>query len=226
MLKNNISKYFITFVITALLFGGAFYLSNYFNNKKIQNIKATEDQVAIDILASETQFDILKQSSCDQIDGSILAGDLDTLGNRLTYMENQIGVDNPDVVQLKKYYSILQIKDYLLMNIYNTNCHKKPVVIMYFYSNNCADCTQQDYVMTYLRDAYQGLRIYSFDYNLDISALKTLISLNKVGSSTPSFIVNNKVYSGYISKEKFDSIIQPLMPATTTKAVSTSTKKI
>src|ERR1035437_5191115 len=171
MIRNNISKYIVTFVITALLFGGAFYLSNYFNSKKIQNIKATEDQVAIDILASETQFDILKQSSCDQIDSSILAGDLDTLGNRLTYMEYQIGVDNPDVVQLKKYYSILQIKDYLLMNIYNTNCHKKPVVVMYFYSNNCPECTQQDYVITYLRDTYPSIRIYTFDYNLDLSAL-------------------------------------------------------
>jgi hypothetical protein len=230
MLKNNISKYVITFVITALLFVGAFYLSTYFSNKKIQNIKTTEDQISIDILSSETQFDILKQSSCDQLDGSVLAGDLNTLGGRLAYMESQMGFDNPEVVQLKRYYSILQIKDYLLMNVYNTNCHKKPVVIMYFYDNNCADCTQQDYVLTYLRDTYPSVRIYSFDYSLDLSALKTLISLNKVPNKMPSLIINGKVYSGFMSIENIEKVIKPLLPviasttATTTTATTTKTK--
>lgn len=225
MIKNNISKYITTFVITALLFGGAFYLSNYFNGKKIQNIKTTEDQIAVDILSSETQFDILKQSSCDQIDGSVLAGDLNTLGGRLAYMAGQMGVDNPEVVQLRKYYSVLQIKDYLLMNIYNANCHKKPVVIMYFYSNDCVDCTQQDYIMTYLRDTYPSIRIYSFDYDLDLSALKTLISINKVPKEMPSLIINDKIYSGVMSVEKIEKIIKPFMPtATSTKATATTTK--
>lgn len=225
MIKNNISRYIITFIITALLFAGAFYLSNFFNSKKIQNIKATEDQIALDILSSETQFDILKQSSCDQIDGSVLAGDLNTLGGRLVYMESQMGVDNPEVIQLKKYYSILQIKDYLLMNIYNTNCHKKPVVMMYFYSNDCKDCAQQDYVMTYLHDTYPSIRIYSFDYNIDLSALKTLISINKVPNKLPSLIINGKIYSGFMSTEAIEKIIKPLLPAGTIKTTATSTPK-
>ena len=143
-------------------------------------------------------------------------------------MENQVGVDNSDVIQLKKYYSILQIKDYLLMNIYNTNCHKKPVVILYFYSNDCSDCTQQDYVLTYLRDTYPDIRIYSFDYNLDISALKTLISLNKVPNKMPAFLINNKLYSDFINKETMDSIIKPLLPVDTIKkatATTTTTQK-
>ena len=218
MLKNNLSKYIITFVITALLFGGAFYLSNYFNNKKTESIKVTEDQISIDLLSSETQFDIFKQSSCDQIDGSILEGDLDTLGNRLRYMEGQIGIDNPEVVQLRKYYSILQIKDYLLMKNYNTNCNKKNVAILYFYSNNCQDCVKQDYVLTDLRDTYPKLHIYYFDYNLDLSALKTLISLNKVSDQTPSFMINDKIYNGFMSSEKLQSIVEPFF-STTTKSI-------
>jgi hypothetical protein len=223
MIKNDISKYITTFVITALLFGGAFYLSNYFNGKKIQNIKSTEDQIAVDILSSETQFDILKQSSCDQIDGSVLAGDLNTLGGRLSYMAGQMGVDNAEVVQLRKYYSVLQIKDYLLMNIYNTNCHKKPVVIMYFYSNDCTDCAQQDYVISYLHDTYPSIRIYSFDYNLDLSALKTLISLNKVPDKMPAIIINGKINSGYMTTEAIEKIIKPLLPVTAS-STATSTK--
>jgi len=225
MIKNSLSKYITTFVITALLFSGAFYLSTYFSNKKIQNIKTTEDQIAIDILSSETQFDILKQSSCDQLDGSVLAGDLDTLGGRLTYMENQVGVDNPAVIQLKRYYSVLQIKDYLLMNVYNKNCHKKPVVIMYFQNKECVECAQQDYVLSYIHDTYPTIRIYSFDYDLDLSALKTLISLNKVPNKMPAMIVNDKLYEGFMSKESIEKIVKPLIPVTAKKTATSTAPK-
>jgi hypothetical protein len=221
-MNKNISKYITTLVITALLFITAFYLSNYFNNKKTANIKATADQISIDLLSSETQFDILKQSSCSQLDDSILADELDNLGDRLNSMESQIGSTNSEVIQLKKYYSILQIKDYLLMNNYKKDCHTKSVSIVYFYANDCQDCKNQGYVLTYLRDTYPELRTYSFDYNLNISALKTLISLNKVPEKTPAFIINDKTYSGFMSTEDIEKIIKPLMPAaTSTKTTST-----
>jgi len=224
-MNKNISKYVITFVITALLFITAFYLSNYFNNKKTEEIKNVEDQISIDLLSSETQFDILKQSSCNQLDDSVLADELDTLGNRLNYMEGQIGSTNPEVIQLKKYYSILQIKDYLLISNYGKECHTKTVSIVYFYANDCQDCKKQGYVLTYLRDTYPGLRTYSFDFNLDLSAIKTLISLNKIPSTLPVLIINNKIYNGFMSTEDIEKVIKPLLPVTaTTTATSTKTK--
>ena len=222
---KNISKYVITFVITALLFSTAFYLSNYFNNKKTADIKATEDQIAIDLLSSETQFDILKQSSCNQLDDSILADELDTLGSRLNSMESQIGSNNPEVLQLKKYYSILQIKDYLLMSNYGKECHTKPVSVVYFYANDCQDCKKQGYVLTYLRDTYPGLRTYSFDYNIDLSAVKTLISLNKIPTVLPSLIINGKTYNGFMSSEDVEKIIKPLMPIVATSTATTTKSK-
>ncbi len=224
MLKN-LAKYFITFFITALIFSTAFYLSNYFNNKKTQDIKASEDQIAINLLSSETQFDILKQSSCDQLDDSILSDELDVLGGKLNSMENQIGASNTDVTQLKKYYSILQIKDYLLMSTFGKECHTKPVSIVYFYANDCKNCQKQGYVLTYLRSVYPELRVYSFDYNLDLSAVKTLISLNKVPTVLPALVIDNKTYDGFMSSDALDSIIKPLM-STSTKTIATSTKKL
>lgn len=223
---KNISKYIVTFLITAVLFTTAFYTSNFFNNKKTADIKAIEDQIAIDLLSSETQFDILKQSSCNQLDDSILADELDKLGGRLNSMESQIGSNNAEVIRLKKYYSILQIKDYLLMSTYGKECHTKPVSIVYFYANtDCQDCKKQGYVLTYLRDTYPGLRTYSFDYNLDLSAVKTLISLNKIPSTLPALIINNKTYTGFMSTEAIEKIIKPLLPAVKKTATSTPTIK-
>ena len=224
MFKNNSSKYLVTLAITIALFMTAFGISSYANSKKTADLKGAEDKIAVDLLSSETQFDILKESSCSQLDNNILSDELDSLGNRLNYMEGQLGSTNEDVVQLKKYYSILQIKDYLLMKKYASDCKHQPVSVLYFYDNACNDCTRQGYVLTYLRDTYPTLRIYSFDYGLDLSALKTLISINKVNDTTlPALLINGTTYTGYKSTEELEAIIGPMLPVAT--STGTTTKK-
>ncbi len=214
-------KYIITLIITIGLFGTAFFISNYLNNKKTEELKAAGDRIAIELLSSETQFDILKESSCDVLDNSLLAQELDSLGNRLNHMESQLGSNNADVIQIKKYYSILQIKDYLLMKKFSQDCKTKPLSILYFYTKECTDCTRQGYVLTYLRDTYPGLRIYSFDYDLDLSAIKTLSATNKIPATFPALLIDKKVYTGLQSTEILEPIIAPYWSTTT----ATTTKK-
>jgi hypothetical protein len=109
---------------------------------------------------------------------------------------------NTDVISLKKSYSLLEIKDYLLMKKITERCGQKPIFILYFYNNdNCEDCTKQGYVLTSLREEYPNLRVYSFDYNLDLGAIKSMISIYKVPNKVPALVINGKVYSGFQSVE-------------------------
>ena len=100
-------------------------------------------------------------------------------------------------------------------------CGEKPVFVLYFYSNegDCDDCTRAGEVLTYLRQQYPGLRVYSFDYHLDLSALQTLITLRRVnGERLPAVIINNRtpVY-GFKNVEE----MQELIPELATLATST-----
>ena len=52
-------KYLIVFFITVGLFATAYYLSEYFGGKKVEELKSIQDKIAIDILSSETQFSLL-----------------------------------------------------------------------------------------------------------------------------------------------------------------------
>ena len=45
-------------------------LSNYFGNKKIDQLKTIQDKISIDILSSETQFSLLSELSCKNISDS------------------------------------------------------------------------------------------------------------------------------------------------------------
>ncbi len=216
-------NYAIAFAITALIFGTALYVSNYFNDRRINDIRAAQETISTDILSLETQFDLLQEHSCKDIsENTILPSALRTLAKQLSYMEAQGSQNQDEVTRLKRLYSLLEIKDYLLMKQIATKCNLKPIFILYFYSNkgDCADCERQGYVLTSLAENYPQLRIYSFEYNLDVSALQTLISIDEVREELPALIVNGEAHYGFQSVEDINAIVPQL--ATLKKATSTS----
>lgn len=220
----NWKKYLYSFIITAIIFATAIFLSNYFDQKKIDDIRTIQDKISIDLLSSETQFSLLEESSCQDIGGqSALSDELNSLEEKLSYTQRDRGINDPEVQILKQYYSLLEIKDYILMQKISEKCGKPPLTIIYFYStnNSCADCEREGYVLTDLRTQFPDLRVYSFDYNLDISAVKTLVTISKVENKLPAIYIKNKMYYGFQSI----SDIQKIMPELTATSTATTTPK-
>src|SRR3989344_663963 len=221
--------YAIAFLITAFIFATALYASNYFNDRRIADIEATQDNISIDILSLETQFDLLAEHSCQDIsENSVLSREIQPLAQRLSYLESQSGVDEDELARLKRYYSLLQIKDLLLMQRVADKCRLEPVFVLYFYSNkgDCKDCETQGYALTGLSQKYPNLRIYSFDYNLGLSALQTLIDIYNVrDNELPALVINEKTYYGLNTVEDVEKILPELASlksATSTSATSTN----
>lgn len=222
-------NYVGAFLITSLLFATAWYVSNFFNNQRLADIRAAQDTISTDILSLETQFDLLQESSCANVtENTVLPSELRTLANQLSYMEAQGSGSQDEVIRLKRLYSLLEIKDYLLMKQIATKCDLKPVFILYFYTNSgdCEECEKQGYVLTSLAETYPQLRIYSFDYNLNVSALQTLIDIDRIENRLPALLINGTAHYGFKSVEDINKIVPQL--ATLKKATSTaatSTKK-
>ena len=116
-------------------------------------------------------------------------------------------------------------------------CGEKSIFILYFYKNDsCTDCTKQGYVLTSLREKYPDLRVYSFDYNLDLSAIKTMTSIYKVPDNLPAIVINGKVYNGLQTLESIEKTfpeLESIKPkdtsskaTTTTKTTTTNTKTV
>lgn len=214
----------MAFFITAAIFATAFYVANIIDNRRVANVRAIQEAISIDLLSSETQFELLGSLDCELLGTHpVLSEELNSLAERLSYTENNLGSDNEQVLLLKKQYSLLQIKDYLLMQEISRKCGTKSVSILYFYSNevgNCENCARMGEVLTYLRQTYPELRVYSFDYNLDLGALQTLIALRKIQPQLPALIINNRapVY-GFKDLQETQALIPELKTlATTTTA--------
>lgn len=209
MKKTEYAKYLVTFLVTAGLFATIFYVSKVVSDSKLRTVKSEQDALSINLLSSEIQFSLLKTVGCSQDGASILAPEIGELGGRLDYMEKQLGVDNSDVISLKKYYSLLQIKDYILTKELASRCKVKPVTILYFYTNECDECIKQGYVLTALHEKYPGLRVYSFDSGLDLSAIKTLESMNVVTDAKPVLVIDNVTYAGLKTIEEIEEVLAP-----------------
>ncbi len=193
---------FIALLITIVLAGTVAYAVNYLNRARVAELSTIEDQLSIDTLSLDTQFSLLEAAPCDSAASSTtLTSELADFGNRLSYAENQLGSDDAQVVRLKEQYSLLEIRDYLITNRLAQACGTKPVTVLYFYSNSgdCSDCDKAGYALSYLRNTYPLLRVYSFDYNLNLGALKTLITVTKVRNTLPAFVINSRYFYGFTS---------------------------
>lgn len=230
MSSNNIDwkKYLIVLLITTGLFFTAIYLSNYFGNKKINQLKTIQDQIAIDILSSETQFSLLSELSCKNISDSVFSGELAELGNKLEWSQENLG-DSGEVSYLKKYYSLLQIKDYLLAKRISERCGIKSAFILYFYTTaeNCSLCKEEGMVLSALRVKYPELRVYSFDYSTDLSAVTSMLQIYKIkDTALPAMVIDDSVFSGFQSLENLEAYIKGSFKLQEVKSETTNKSEI
>ena len=203
-------RYVIVFFITMGLFLTALYLSNYFNNRKLNQLKTIQDKIAIDVLSSETQFSLLSELSCKNVSDSVLSSELDELGKKLEWGQENIG-NSEELAYLKKYYSLLEIKDYLLMKKISARCGVKSAFILYFYTTaeNCSECAKEGIVLSVLKGKYPELRVYSFDFSTDLSAVRAMLDIYKIkDTALPALVVDDNLLTGFTPIEDLENRIK------------------
>ena len=226
-------KYIFAFLITVVIFATAIYISNYLANKRLDDVRTVENQISLDILSSETQTSLLEETACSDINNNYLSEQLGTLGDKLSYAASQNNPNNADIENLKENYSLLEIKDYLLMKKIADKCGVHPTFVLYFYANSttCPDCEKTGFVLDALRQKYPTIRIYSFDYNMNQVAVKTLISIYHIKGNLPAMIINGDPYYGYRSLDELETTVPAikrlkaaLMASSTPSTTNTSSK--
>jgi hypothetical protein len=224
----------ISLVITALLIGTVIFSINYLNQKRVAELNTIEDQLSTDTLSVETQYSLLEDAPCSDFttgsstEDTLLSQEVSDIGDQLSYAEDKLGETDPQVIQLKDQYTLLEIRDYLLSEQISKTCGLNPTIVLYFYSNagDCTDeCNRAGYALSYLHQTYPQLRVYSFDYNLNLGALKTLEELEQVKGPFPAFVINHKQYQGFTNLDDFEKDFPSALFATSTATSTKATTK-
>jgi hypothetical protein len=102
-----------------------------------------------------------------------------------------MGKDNQQVINLKEYYHLLEIRHWLFLKKAKETCNSDNELILFFYSNkgDCSMCEEQGNVLTYMHSKYPEISIYSFDANIENPAIQTMRSLYGA-SELPVLVVN------------------------------------
>lgn len=219
MNRTSPRTYVIALLITLTIFGTALFVGDRISGVRISQLQGIQDQIAIDILSIETQFELLSQVSCEDLaESPLLSRELGSLGDRLQATEIRLGANNAEVLQLREQYSLLQIKDNLLLSRVAEQCDTGITPVLYFYTNDCEDCTRAGYALTKLRKDLSGLRVYSFDYDLDLPALKTLIAIHNVTrEELPAFIIDGERSTGFTTLDDLTERLPESITATSTE---------
>jgi hypothetical protein len=200
-------KYIFVLILTCGVFAVSWFVSSSFNEKRVADMRNIQQQIATDILSSETDFSLLQELSCEDINQTITSEQLGSLASRISFTEESIAGEQIDL--LKKQYMLLQVKDFLLKKRISERCKTPITTVLYFYATEdaCEDCTKQGYVLDSAREKYSDLRIYSFDYHLDLSTIRALKSVYSIDGPLPALVVNGKTYTGFKTLEQLEALL-------------------
>lgn len=203
-------KYIFVLLITAAVFGAAFVVSNFFYERRLREAESIERRIALNLLSSEVQFELLAEAPCSAGSSPLLTEEINTLASQLEFLEGSRGANDTEVRFLKERYSLLQIKDLLLVKEIAKRCGTSAYTIVYFYSNTpgvCEDCERQGFVLSALRNTYPELRVYAFDYDLVLGGINALKQIYHIGEELPALVIDRKVHSGFQSVEALEKLL-------------------
>ena len=208
--KNNMkrTKYLAVFATTTLIFIIGIIIGYMITLSKLNTISNMEQDLKINAMDIELQYLLLAEDPCTAINSTFLTDELFQIGIRLDFMERDLGIDNPSVIALKEYYSLLELRHWIFTKKKKKECNINKDLVLYFYSNkgDCPKCEEQGFILNYMHKKYPKLSIYSFDINMKNNALSTVKKIYGV-KKRPSIIINNKLYSGFKSKKEIESAL-------------------
>lgn len=171
-------------------------------SSKTSNIESTVQEIELEILYFQG---LNESSSCNFLNEIIRKtnNNLDDLADQLSrYSEKDIILTRDDLESLKKRYSFLLIKDWLLQERIKSDCGSRSASILYFYDREgCIDCIVQGNILTSLKNSFkEKVMIFPLDIRVQLSMIDILRERFNV-TKTPSLVIENKLYEGIVSKE-------------------------
>ena len=212
VVRRSISKrnYILAFVLTAMIFVIAFFGGMITDRIFLDDIENFNDETRFNLFRAELRDKMMGDGLCSYAFESPLVEEFVEISNEIIHLENRLGKDNWKVIELKKYYTLLEMYDWLHYKKLKENCGSNYDSILYFYSNQDdengepeCECDRQGFILGYIKENNPNVRIYSFDYHLEIEEIEIL--KEKYGiTEVPTFVINGNVLHGFSELEAIE----------------------
>jgi hypothetical protein len=200
------SVFFFTFgITTGILINQS---SVEYTTEQIQKLEGQIENAQLEYIYLNTMGDKL---GCDSMTSLVASSTSDVwaIGQELVTLD-RTGQTGYHFRKLKREYTLLSVKAWILNEYLTEKCGSDAPAIMYFYSVPCDDCITQGHILDDIRrDHIQDMKVFVVDYSLDEPIVRTLKSSHNV-EFTPALIIGNKTYSGLQTKDSLLEILQDI----------------
>jgi hypothetical protein len=202
-------RVFLAFLIATFILITIFLISFSVAYYRSQTINDDQEKIRYRLLELSLQEELSNQCGSSLL--SALSSDLDNMGGSLGMLEDKLGKNDPDVLEQKKTYTMLELQHYLVSKRQSSLCGEEIKFILFFYSNGeeyKEKAEEIGYILsTAKRNNPEGIMVYSFDYDLNsnmISILKTKYAL----TGPNVLVVNDELIGSIDSIDDLDEYLE------------------
>lgn len=191
--KIQVRNVILAIALATIVFILGISLGNIITESKYNFLVETTQDLKTRSVSLQILGDLYEEFPCEILESSTVIEELDTLGNRLTYIEQVYGKTDSNVITLKKEYSQILIKNWIDVSKSKEHCDVQKDLVLYFYSNeNCDSCEDQGKILTAFKNKYDDkVNIYSLDVDIEEIALETLIEILNI-TTVPTIVFNDQ----------------------------------
>ena len=201
---KNKKNYLFAFIIGTFVFIAIFFLTRSLSSIESDRIYSIQGEMAQDIFKDKLIYSFFDEHSCSEESFSQISKDLGYSGKIIDDLEKKLGKDDKNVLEQKKFYTLVLLEHLQFVKDYNDICHTSIPVLLFFYSNQ-KEKTQETEDMGRILDIiardYPELVIYSFDVNLNSELITKIMNKYNITDS-PIILVNEHSISGKITNLK------------------------
>ena len=206
----SVKKFTYAFLLTTLVFILGLMLGSNLSEKKLGIAMNIVDDLKTNMADIELVNYMFGEDPCNN--EQILNKLTDMLGreeSKITYLENEIGRRNKKVIKVKRDYTTLLLRHYLLVKKLKHMCNVNYSIILFFYSNEdkyIDKCKKQGYILDYIRKQDNNVRLYAIDVDLELESVNILKERYNI-TSVPNLVINGKRYDEFVNKTRLLDII-------------------
>jgi len=209
--KINVSRYVASFAIALLIFWVGFSASNRINQTKLGELKQSIDALQSEYSSLEMLTLIGKTTdvSCEMYEEQIInfGNETDSFGQKLSFISDRLSADNPELINMRTSYWLMEIRDFFILKQTESKCAKKYQTVLYFYDRACRACEFQGELLRQIKADYPEIMIYSFDVtDKNISIIKILSQIYRI-TRTPTFIIDGERIEKELTRKDLEKIL-------------------
>ncbi|MEM5777175.1 MAG: hypothetical protein QXJ06_01875 [Candidatus Aenigmatarchaeota archaeon] len=204
MKKEYKKAYIFVFILSIILYAFGVYTGIFLQknteailNKRLEEIEKSMENTQLEYLYINS---LGEKISCDALKIMVdeTNNNLWKIGQELVDLES---ADNNRFIEIKKQYSLLSVRAWILNNYLKDKCKDNNIILLYFYSVPCEGCIKQGKILDDIREKEfeNRIKIFVLDAGLDLPIINTLKKTYNV-NITPFIVFENKTFSGLTEK--------------------------